>query len=159
MDHYSPTPLHDLKHLAGTLGLAGLYVKDESFRFGLNAFKALGATWALAQILCSRLKQDIRDMDFSLFRQPPVNEKIGSLTVATATDGNHGRGLAWAARQFGCRARVFMPKGTVAAWVAGIEAEGATVTVTDMNYDDTVRLHVPLGKGRTRAASGRHRRS
>ena len=57
-------------------------------------------------------------MDFSLFRQPPVNEKIGSLTVATATDGNHGRGLAWAARQFGCRTRVFMPKGTVAARVA-----------------------------------------
>lgn len=146
VNNYAPTPLHNLRHLADEFGLAGLYVKDESFRFGLNAFKSLGATWAVARILCDRLDRDILEIDFSFFRQQQIKDKIKGLTFTTATDGNHGRGLAWAARQFGCLANIFMPKGTVPGRVSSIEAEGATVTVTDMNYDDTVRMAAALAR-------------
>ena len=140
MDGYAPTPLVPLPGMAGRIGIRGLYIKDESFRFGLNAFKSLGTTWALARILCKKLGTDVLSVDFSFFRQKEIREKIGHITFATATDGNHGRGLAWAARQLGCRARIFMPAGTVSAQVVNIETEGATVTVTDVNYDDTVRM-------------------
>lgn len=140
IDGYAPTPLVSLPALAGRLGIRGMYIKDESFRFGLNAFKSLGATWALARIICEKLGQDIHALDFSFFRQAGVQEKIGNITFVTATDGNHGRGVAWAARHLGCRAKVFMPAGTVPARVTTIEKEGAKVQVTDVNYDDTVRL-------------------
>ncbi len=140
IDNYAPTPLHSLPVLAEKMGLGGLYIKDESFRFGLNAFKSLGATWALARILCQHLDKDIDTVDFSFFKQKTVLDKIGTMTFATATDGNHGRGLAWAAKQFGCRAKVFMPAGTVPIRVKNIEVLGADVMVTKTNYDNTVRM-------------------
>jgi diaminopropionate ammonia-lyase len=140
VDGYAPTPLCRLPALAGRLGLKNFYVKDESFRFGLNAFKSLGATWALARILADRLGQPVSRLEFSLFKQPAVREKIQNLVFTTATDGNHGRGLAWAAGQLGCKSVIFMPAGTVKSRVENIEKEGAQVCVTDMNYDDTVRL-------------------
>ncbi|MDD9303758.1 MAG: diaminopropionate ammonia-lyase [Desulfobacter sp.] len=140
IDHYSFTPFHTLPGLAEKLGVKQIYVKDESFRFKLNAFKALGATWALARMICQKLKTDIDETDFSFFKQAGVREQIQSMVFATATDGNYGRGLAWAARRLGCRARVFMPAGTVPARVAHIEALGAQVRVIDVNYDQTVRM-------------------
>ncbi len=140
MAGYTPTPLVCLPVLADRLGIGGMYVKDESFRFGLNAFKSLGATWALARIVCEKLGTDVHNVDFSFFRQAEIREKIRHITFATATDGNHGRGVAWAAGQLGCRAKIFMPAGTVPARVANIEKEGAQVRVTDVNYDDTVRM-------------------
>jgi diaminopropionate ammonia-lyase len=135
---YQPTPLHGLPELAGHLGIKNIYVKDESPRFGLNAFKALGATWAVAGILCEELGITLNDIDFPHLKQAAAH--INEMVLATATDGNHGRGLAWAAAQLGCRAVVFMPAGSSEYRVKAIEKEGAKVWVTDKNYDDTVRM-------------------
>jgi diaminopropionate ammonia-lyase len=146
VDGYAATPLWRLPNLAGRLGLKNFYVKDESYRFGLNAFKSLGATWALARILGERLGQPVSLLNFSFFKQPAIREKIQNLVFVTATDGNHGRGLAWAAGQLGCKSVIFMPVGTVKSRVANIQKEGARVHVTDKNYDDTVRLAAGVAK-------------
>ena len=135
---YQATPLHCLPELAGHLGIKNIYVKDESLRFALNAFKALGAIWAVAGILCEKLGCALSEIDFPHLRQAAMQLK--DMVLVTATDGNHGRGLAWAAAQLGCRAVVLMPAGSVRHRVTAIEKEGARVRVTDGNYDDTVRM-------------------
>lgn len=137
---YAPTPLRSLPGLASALGIRALYIKDESLRFGLNAFKALGATWALARVIARELGLDHREMQFQDFLNPDIRSRIQKMNFATCTDGNHGRGVAWAAKNLGCRARIYMPAGTVESRIKNIEREGARVVVTEMNYDDTVRL-------------------
>ena len=117
---YAPTPLRELSKMAARLGIGRLCVKDESLRFGLNAFKVLGGSYAIAKA-----------MESSPFAEP---------VFFTATDGNHGRGVAWAARELGKKAVVCMPRGTAMSRVENIRKLGATVTVEDMNYDDCVRL-------------------
>ena len=98
---YAPTPLVSLDHLAQRLGVAQVLVKDESRRFGLNAFKALGGSYAMARCLGQRLGWPEEKLTFEALMAPEVREKLGELTFVTATDGNHGRGRAWAARQLG----------------------------------------------------------
>ena len=115
---YQPTPLVALPDLAKEVGVKGVYIKDESKRFGLNAFKALGASYAIHKLF------------------PDGN--VG-LTV-TATDGNHGRGVAWAAHKLGQKAVVHMPKGSSQARYENIAKEGAQVTIEEVNYDDCVRM-------------------
>ncbi|MDR3077961.1 MAG: diaminopropionate ammonia-lyase [Planctomycetota bacterium] len=137
---YSPTPLVPLPNLAKSLGLAQILVKDESKRFGLNAFKVLGGSYAIGRILAERLDCRIEDLDMDGLRSGALDNKIGGLTFATATDGNHGRGVAWTARQFRSRAVVFMPKGSAEIRAENIRATGAECHVTDLNYDDAVRL-------------------
>ena len=135
---YTPTPLRELDSLAKEFSLSKIVVKDESYRFGLNAFKMLGGVYAIARLLCEELGIDIDDCDFD-----KLNEHIDQkLTFATATDGNHGRGVAWAAKQLGQNAVVYMPKGSATERVNNIRALGAECIVTDLNYDDTVRLIV-----------------
>jgi len=135
---YQATPLYCLPELAGHLGVKNIYVKDESQRFGLNAFKVLGAAWAVAGIMSERLGRDLSDIAFHDLKQ--AAQQVKDLMFVTATDGNHGRGVAWAAAQLGCQAAVFMPAGSSLSRVQAIQKEGATVWVTDKNYDDTVRL-------------------
>ena len=128
LDVYAPTPLVSLDCFAEELGVKAVYLKDESGRFGLNAFKALGASYAVGNLL--------KNMDHS---KNPV--------FVTATDGNHGRAVAWAAAQAGCKAVVFMPKGTAQCRVDAIhEVSDAEVTVTELNYDDAVRLAASYAK-------------
>jgi diaminopropionate ammonia-lyase len=135
---YQATPLHCLPDLAHHLGVKNIYVKDESLRFGLNAFKALGATWAIAGILCEEVGYTLSDIDFPRLKQAAA--QLEDVVFATATDGNHGRGVAWAASRLGCQAVVFMPAGSAESRVKAIEKEGARVWVTDKNYDDAVRM-------------------
>tara|TARA_R110001583_G_scaffold8952_5_gene42278 strand:+ start:7830 stop:9026 length:1197 start_codon:yes stop_codon:yes gene_type:complete len=137
---YQPTPLHDLKDLAKEFSLEKILVKDESYRFGLNAFKMLGGVYAIARLLCDEFTLDIDAFDFDKL-QTHIKQK---LTFATATDGNHGRGVAWAAQQLGQHAVVYMPKGAAEERVKNIRALGAECIVTDLNYDETVRLVVEL---------------
>ena len=127
---YEATPLRALPALAGVLGVAGLYVKDESSRFGLNAFKGLGGSYALARIIAGRT-------GVPLDRVSSV--PAGRFTFVTATDGNHGRGVAWAARNLGQRAVVYLPAGTARERLDNILALGAEAEITPFNYDDTVR--------------------
>lgn len=119
---YAPTPLLALPGLAACLGLGALLVKDESRRFGLNAFKALGASWALRCLVEARRGGGAAPLT----------------TVATATDGNHGRAVAWAARMHDLAAVIFIPEHSAPARIAAIRGEGARVTLVDGSYDDAV---------------------
>lgn len=137
---YQPTPLVNLPRLSKHLGVASIHVKDESKRFGLNAFKVLGGAYAIGQFLANKLNRDINTLSFAELASPEVKSKIGDITFVTATDGNHGRGVAWAAQQLGQKAVVFMPQGAAPERVQNIRNLGAECTVTDLNYDDAVRL-------------------
>lgn len=147
---YEQTPLVSLKGLSKELGLIGLYVKDESKRFNLNAFKALGGSYAIAKELSNRFKID--KLDFSEFLKPDVNEKVRQIHFMTATDGNHGRGIAWFANKLGGRAQVFMPKGSSNERLNNIKAEGADAKITELNYDETVEYVNELASNDPNAA-------
>lgn len=137
---YSVTPLVNLQNLAQELGVQNIFVKDESYRFGLNAFKALGGSYAIAREIGRLLNLDEAELTLERLLRPDVKERLGQLTFVTATDGNHGRGVAWTAQRLGHRAVVFMPKGTVVERLENIRKLGAEASITDVNYDDTVRL-------------------
>ena len=137
---YSITQLHGLESLGRSLGLKGLWIKDEANRFGLKSFKALGASWALYCLLNKRLGRSRSEfLDFEGLAGPDVRTKLGRLTFATATDGNHGKGVAWSARLLGHKAAIYMPEGSAPARIAAIERLGARVVVVPGNYDDAVR--------------------
>lgn len=133
---YKETPLVSLDALAKNLGVKSIYVKDESYRFGLNAFKVLGGSYALGKVLANKLGLTISEINFS--RVADLLEK--PVTFTTATAGNHGTGVAWASREMGQKAVVYMPKGAAQSSVKRIQNLGAECVVTDCNYDDTVRL-------------------
>jgi len=137
---YKPTRLVGLNRLATAWGVGNIFIKDESTRFDLKAFKVLGGSYAVARLICQKLGKRLEDVDYEDLRHDDVRQKIGRMTLTTATDGNHGRGVAWAAEQFGQEAVVYMPKGSAASRVKNIRSHGATAEVTDLNYDDTVRL-------------------
>jgi diaminopropionate ammonia-lyase len=136
---YRETPLVPLPALAAALGLSGLYVKDESRRFGLNAFKALGGSYAMGRCLAKRLRADIETLPYDKLISEEVRRQTGALTFVTATDGNHGRGVAWAARQLRQKSVVYMPKGSSPERLANIRGEGGDATITGLRYDDAVR--------------------
>jgi diaminopropionate ammonia-lyase len=137
---YSRTPLVSLSNLAGLFGIKGIHIKDESFRFDLNAFKVLGGSYAIAKYIAKRLGKDIAEIDFDTLISAETKRKLGDITFYTATDGNHGRGVAWAANKLRQKAVVFMPSGSSHIRLQAILNEGAEATITDFNYDDAVRL-------------------
>lgn len=137
---YAETPLADLKNLARELGLGRLFVKDESRRFGLNAFKALGGSYGMAMILARELGLYPDRVTWEKLRSAGAGKKLGQKTFVTATDGNNGRGVAWAARELGHRAVVYLPRGSAIERLENIRAEGADAVITDLNYDGAVRL-------------------
>ena len=137
---YSQTPLTALPGLAKALGVESIQVKDESYRFGLNAFKVLGGSYALGRYIAKTLGENIENLPANRILSDEVREKLGQLTFVTATDGNHGRGVAWTANQLGQKSVVYMPKGSAQERLDNIRAEGADASITDMNYDDAVRL-------------------
>lgn len=141
---YSPTPLIKLPALASHLCVNEILIKDESKRFDLNAFKVLGAGYAMARILLSELSLDLKECTFDniLF----YREKISHLTFVTATDGNHGRAVAWAANKFGCKAVVFMPKGSSKARLQAIHDFGAKASILDCNFDEAVMFAEKMAK-------------
>lgn len=145
---YAPTPLRDLPLLAERLGVGRVLVKDEAERLGLPAFKMLGASWATYRALVERLGHDPgpwRTVD-ELAR---LLEPVRPLTLATATDGNHGRAVARMARLLGLSAVIRVPRGTVPSRMAAIEAEGAVVSVSAGGYDDAVRESAAAADDRT----------
>ena len=137
---YTVTPLARLDGMAGRLGLGGLFVKDESWRFGLNAFKVLGGSFAMARYIAGETGKSIADMTYEYMTGEQLLKDFGQATFFTATDGNHGRGVAWAAKKLGQKAVVHMPKDTVQMRYDNVAREGATVTIDDLNYDDCVRV-------------------
>lgn len=142
---YQPTPLVWLPGLAQKLGVGAIFIKDESHRFGLNAFKGLGASYAMATIIARQINADEADLHYAFLTAPAVRQQVKELVFITATDGNHGKGVAWAAALFGCRAIVLMPRGTQACRAEAIRAINDTqVEITDLNYDDAVRQAAQL---------------
>jgi len=137
---YMPTELVSLKGLARAWGLGEIYVKDESTRFNLKAFKVLGGSYAVARFICQEMGIRIEDTNYNQLISDEVRQRIDHITLTAATDGNHGRGIAWTAQQLGLKAVIYMPKGTVKSRIENIRSHGATVEVTDFNFDDTVRL-------------------
>ncbi len=136
---YAPTPLKSLPELAEKCGVKALMVKDESPRFGLNAFKGLGGIYAVAQAAGKLLGLEPEQITFPELKKPEYQVALHQMIFATATDGNHGKGVAWAAGLLGCPAKVFMPKGSSPRRAQAIRDAGqAEVTITQWNYDDTV---------------------
>ena len=137
---YCPTPLIALHGLARKLGLKSVCVKDESQRFGLNAFTVLGGSYAVARCLAERLNQPVQGLTKSQLHNTGASTAADKITFISTTDGNHGRGLAWTARELGYPCIIYMPKGSEPTRRDNILALGAQCTITDFNYDDTVRM-------------------
>lgn len=147
---YAPTPLVSLPGLARAAGVGALHWKDEGGRFGLGSFKALGGAYAVLRLL-QRLIQSrtgaaprARDLLAGAHR-----ELVRGVTVTCATDGNHGRSVAWGARLFGCACRIYVHERVSQGRRDAIARYGAEVVVEPGNYDDAVR-----GAARDAAAHG-----
>jgi diaminopropionate ammonia-lyase len=137
---YKPTPLLSLAHRSRSWGISRVWVKDESLRFGLKAFKVLGAAYAMATLMAEQFGIQPEALfsggTTSLHKKSPRSTP----TFVTATDGNHGRAVAWAARRLGTRAVVYMPKGSSKARYDAIRSHGAEAIIIEGNYDDAVHL-------------------
>ena len=143
---YNITTLVDLKNLARFLGVKSIYVKDESKRLNLNSFKMLGASYAIGKFLCQKLGIHIEDTSFEDLKSIKSRAAIGEITVVTCSDGNHGRGLAWTAKELGLKAVVYLPIGSSLTRVQAIRELGSSAIVTNLNYDDTVRYATQMAK-------------
>lgn len=137
---YAPTPLIQLKGLAAQAGLDRIYYKDESGRFGLGSFKALGGAFAVSRILIDevtrRTGKQATTADLLAGRYRDITEQI---TVTCGTDGNHGRSVAWGAQQLGCRCVIYIHATVSEGRRRAIERFDAEVVRTAGNYDDSVR--------------------
>lgn len=137
---YEATPLVNLKNLAERLGVASIYVKDESHRFDLNAFKVLGGSYCLGSLIADELNLDLADVTYEKLISEEVKNQLGDKVFVTATDGNHGRGIAWTANRLGQKSVVYMPRGSSEERLDNIKAFGSDAKILDMNYDDAVRF-------------------
>ncbi|WP_245611941.1 diaminopropionate ammonia-lyase [endosymbiont 'TC1' of Trimyema compressum] len=144
-DNYEATPLYSLDHLAKTLGVKKIFIKDESSRFDLNAFKVLGGTYAITRLICEKMGKDVSEVNFKYIREHAA-EEVGNAPFVTATDGNHGRGIAWAVHELGQKAIVYLPMNSAKRRVEAIRETGAEAIVTDLNYDGTVLLAIEKAK-------------
>lgn len=136
---YRMSPLKGLSNLAARLGLGGIWVKDESARLDLQSFKVLGGSYAIYKLLQKRLGLEDHELSFADLTNGTLREKLGDITFAAATDGNHGRGVAWSATQMGFSSVIYVHKLTSQGRIQAIERSGARVVVVDGNYDDAVR--------------------
>jgi diaminopropionate ammonia-lyase len=132
---YAPTPLRSLDRLAGALGIGAVLYKDESHRFGLGSFKALGGAYAVIRLLADKLGMSMADI-----RAGKGRDRAASITVTTATDGNHGRSVAWGARQAGCRCRIYIHAGVSEGRANAMAELGAEIVRIEGDYDESVHL-------------------
>ena len=134
---YQPTPLIKAPALARLLGIGQVLVKNESSRLGLPAFKILGASWAIYRALEKRVGQSLAQWQ-TIDELAELLAPVRPLTLATATDGNHGRAVAHMAALLGFAAKIYVPAGAAQARIDGITSEGARVEVIEGTYDDAV---------------------
>ncbi|MCU0289108.1 MAG: diaminopropionate ammonia-lyase [Acidobacteria bacterium] len=136
---YAPTPLVPLPRRAEKLAIKELYVKDESSRFGIKAFKAIGASYAIYRFLKTRWEERFNtSFDEKIFNDPDKIKKLGSFTFCAATDGNHGRAVAWTANKIKQRAVIYMPENTAPARIENIHIENGEVVLVPGTFDDCV---------------------
>jgi len=138
---YRPTPLHSLRGLSQALGLAQVVYKDEGPRFGLGSFKALGGPYAAARVLQREVARisggPVAMADIRYGRHARYASKV---TLACATDGNHGRSVAWGAQRLGTRCRIYIHAGVSEGRARAMRAFGAELVRIEGDYDDAVRL-------------------
>ncbi len=137
---YFRTPIAKLNNMSQYLGVKEIYVKDESYRFSLNAFKVLGGSFAIAKYIAKQTGRNISELTYEFLTSGSLKKEFGQATFFTATDGNHGRGVAWAANKLRQKAVVFMPKGSSHARLNNILAVNAKATIEEVNYDECVRM-------------------
>ena len=136
---YKPTALIELSDIAKQAGVAQVLYKDESTRFGLGSFKALGGAYAVLKYLASQVGGQLgRDVTLESIRSGDYKARVGSMTITTATDGNHGRSVAWGATLAGCQCRIYIHKDVSAGREAAMSELGAKVIRIDGNYDQSV---------------------
>lgn len=137
---YAVSPLHKLDGLAARCEVRQIYYKDESARFGLKSFKALGGSYAVAQQLINEITHQtgVQPTMDELFRKTHI-DIVRKLTVATATDGNHGRSVAWGAQMFGCSCVIYIHADVSPARENTMADLGADVRRINGNYDDSVK--------------------
>jgi len=133
------SPLLALPNLAQMFGVGGIWVKDEAVRLQLNSFKVLGGSYAVYKYLKTRLGQNDTELTYAELTSSETRQKLGRITFATATDGNHGRGIAWAAQKLGHDCVVYVHAETSQPRIEAIRSYGATVKIVAGNYDDAVR--------------------
>ncbi len=136
---YRMSPLQGLPNLAAMFKVGGIWTKDESSRLQLNSFKVLGGSFALYRYLQKQLGILGENTPFSYLASQEVKDKVGDITFASATDGNHGRGIAWAAKRLGFKCVIYVHSETSIRRIDAIRNNGAKVVVVDGNYDDAVR--------------------
>lgn len=136
---YRMTPLRSLPNLAHMLGLGGIYVKDEAQRLELNSFKVMGGSFALYRFIQKRLGMGDKELTYEYLISKECHDKLGDITFASATDGNHGRGIAWASMKLGHKCVIYVHKDTSKPRIDAIRSYGAKVVVVNGNYDDAVR--------------------
>ena len=144
---YAPTPLRSARAIARRLGVRQVLVKDEAERLGLPSFKVLGASWAIYRAVGERFGplgewRDVGELAAALRGHGPV-------TLAAATDGNHGRSVAYVARLLGWQSVIFVPAGTAQARIDAIAGEAARVEVVDGTYDEAVERSAKEADDRT----------
>ncbi len=144
LDGYRMSPLVELPTVAAELHVGRVFLKDESERLGLPAFKILGASWAVAKSLALRF-----GVSFDAVSIDALRDAMGgsAMTLVTATDGNHGRAVSHMARLLGISARIYTPAGVSSAALAGIRSEGAELIESDQTYDDVVRVAAASAEG------------
>jgi diaminopropionate ammonia-lyase len=138
---YQPTLLHSLKGLCHRLEIDQIWCKDESTRFGLGSFKALGGAYAVYRQLADQVQQKIggETVSASVLESGIYHDFLNQITVTTATDGNHGRSVAWGAKQFGCQCVIYLHENVSSDRAEQIAAFGAQIVWVPGNYDDSVR--------------------
>jgi diaminopropionate ammonia-lyase len=136
---FQMSPLKGLPQLSARLGLGGIWVKDESARLNLRSFKVLGGSYAIYRHLVKKLGLEGWTISFNDLTSGSLRERLGEIVFAAATDGNHGRGVAWSASRMGFQSVIYVHKLTSRERIQAIEQNGGRVVVVDGNYDDAVR--------------------
>ena len=138
---YSETPLHSLDVIAENIGVKSIYYKDESSRFGLGSFKALGGTYGVLKFIHHALQKEINtEISIQDIHQGKYSKKISKYTVTTATDGNHGRSVAFGAKLFGCKCQIYIHSEVSSGRQKAMEDLEAIVTRVSGNYDESLQI-------------------
>ena len=136
---YRVSPLVCLPHLSSMLGVDSIWIKNEAVRLELNSFKVMGGSFAVYRLIQKKLGLSDNEMSYEYLMSKECKKALGNMVFASATDGNHGKGLAWITNKLGYKCHIYVHSGTSKPRIKAIENYGAKVKVVKGNYDDAVR--------------------
>ncbi|WP_299881532.1 diaminopropionate ammonia-lyase [uncultured Sulfitobacter sp.] len=138
-DGYAPTPLVSLSAIASQIGVGEILYKDEGPRFGLGSFKALGGSYAALRVLQREISKRLgKDVSLADIRNGVYADACAAITLVSATDGNHGRSLAWGCKRFGVPCRIYIHAEVSEGRAKAMRDLGAEVVRIDGDYDESV---------------------